>query len=232
MTGQGMICTFVLCKSTVQTYMSDTAGPAGVGTPAAGRTRARPRRERLLEVTIELVAREGIDAVTHRRVAELAQVPLGSTTYYFASREEMLVEALKAFGRQEIAAIRARLADLPTRRPSRRRYVDGLVEFLIPQLDDDHWRTVAQYALLCEAARRPELEPVAREWNQAWWAVLEELFQALKVPDPRLEARMLLAMLDGFLLEQLAAPDPEFISGVLKPALRRVFDRAHSEGGS
>ncbi len=199
---------------------------------ARRRARARPRRELLLEVTIELVAREGIDAVTHRRVAELAQVPLGSTTYYFASREEMLVEALEAFGRQEIAAIRARLADLPQRRPSRRRYVEGLVDFLAPQLGDDSWRTLAQYTLLCEAARRPELQPVAREWNQAWWAVLEELFQALKVPDPALEARMLLAMLDGFLLEQLAAPDPDFLSGVLRPALRQVFERAYAEGGS
>jgi DNA-binding transcriptional regulator YbjK len=212
--------------------MSDAVEALGAAPSAASRKRVRPRRERLLEVTIELVAREGIDAVTHRRVAELARVPLGSTTYYFASREEMLVEALKTFGRQEIAALRARLADLPARRPSRRRYVDGLVEFLAPQLEDDHWRTVAQYALLCEAARRPELEPVAREWNQAWWAVLEELFQALKVPDPRLEARMLLAMLDGFLLEQLAAPDPDFVSAVLKPALRRVFASARSEGGS
>jgi TetR/AcrR family transcriptional regulator, regulator of biofilm formation and stress response len=205
------------------------AEPAG---RAGGRARGSARRELLLEVTIELVAREGIDAVTHRRVAELANVPLGSTTYYFASREEMLVEALKAFGRQEIAALRARLADLPMHRASRRRYVDGLVGFLAPQLEDDHWRTVAQYSLLCEAARRPELEPVAREWNQAWWAVLEDLFRALKVPDPALEARMLLAMLDGFLLEQLAAPDPEFVSGVLKPALRRVFARTRLDGGS
>src|SRR5216683_6190819 len=105
-----------------------STGAAPAGRRAQGRGRAR--RERLIEVTIELVAREGIDAVTHRRVAELAQVPLGSTTYYFASREEMLVEALKAFGHQEITAIRARLAELLTHKPSRRRYVDGLVEFL------------------------------------------------------------------------------------------------------
>jgi TetR/AcrR family transcriptional regulator, regulator of biofilm formation and stress response len=206
----------LLYVCTVQTYTS----------------RAGPRRDLLLEVTIELIGREGIDAVTHRRVAELAQVPLGSTTYYFASREEMLVESLKTFGHQEIAAIRARLSSLPARRPSRRRYIERLVDFLIPQLGDERWRTLAQYTLLCEAARRPELEPVAREWNQAWWAVLAELFQALKVPDPGLEARMVLAMLDGFLLEQLAAPDPDFVSSVLRPALRRVFDRACAAGGS
>jgi TetR/AcrR family transcriptional regulator, regulator of biofilm formation and stress response len=215
------------------TSAAEVAGSAALA-PAAGRAqwRGRARRERLLEVTIELIGREGIDAVTHRRVAELAAVPLGSTTYYFGSREEMLVEALKAFGRQEIAALRARLADLPARRPSRRRYVEALVEFVAPQLGGDRWRTVAQYTLLCEAARRPELEPVAREWNQAWWAVLEESFEALQVPDPAVEARMLLAMLDGFLLEQLAAPDPDFVAAVLKPALRHAFARARSAGGT
>src|SRR5215467_2939637 len=132
-------------------YMNNTVAPIGPAAAAAAARRAqgrgRARRERLIEVTIELVAREGIDAVTHRRVAELAQVPLGSTTYYFASREEMLVEALKTFGRQEIAAIRARLSDLPARRPSRRRYIDGLVDFLVPQLGDEQWRTLAQYTL-------------------------------------------------------------------------------------
>jgi len=211
----------------------EAAGTAALApAPRRARARGRARHERLLEVTIELIAREGIDAVTHRRVAELAAVPLGSTTYYFGSREEMLVEALKAFGRQEIAALQARLAVLPARRPSHRRYVDTLAEFIAPQLAGDRWRTVAQYALLSEAARRPELEPVVREWNQAWWTVLEESFEALNVPDPALEARMLLAMLDGFLLEQLAAPDPDFAVAVLQPALRRAFARARSAGGS
>ena len=117
-------------------------------------------------------------------------------------------------------------------RPSRRRYVAVLVDFLTLQLGDDHWRTIAQYALLCEAARRTELEPVAREWTRAWWTVLEELFETLRAADPALEARMLLAMLDGFLVEQLAAPDPDFVTAVLKPALHRVFERAGFEGGS
>jgi TetR/AcrR family transcriptional regulator, regulator of biofilm formation and stress response len=205
-----------------------TATTVRATVPAKG----RPRRELLLEVTIELIAREGVDAVTHRRVAQLAEVPLGSTSYYFSSREELLVDALATFGRQEIASLRARLTDLPVRRPSGRRYVDELLEFLAPQLGDDHWRTVAQYALLCEAARRPELAPVVREWTQQWWTVLEEVFVALKAPDPALEAKMLLAMLDGFLLEQLGAPDDDFIATVLKPALRRALERARPQGRS
>jgi len=195
-----------------------------------GRGRGKERQERLLEATIELIGREGVDAVTHRRVADLAKVPLGSTTYYFASRDQMLVDALKEFGRREIESLRARFAELPSGRPSKRRYVDELVGFLVPQVNEDPWRTLAQYTLLVEAARRPELSELARDWNQAWLGVLKELFVSLGANQPELEARMLLAMLDGLLIEQLAAPDPEFASDILRPALQRMFDIAQREG--
>jgi DNA-binding transcriptional regulator YbjK len=203
-------------------------GPVTVARVERGR--GKERHERLLEATIELIGREGVDAVTHRRVADLAKVPLGSTTYYFASRDQMLVDALKEFGRQEIESLHARFAELPSGRPSKRRYVDELVEFLVPQVNDDPWRTLAQYTLLVEAARRPELSELARDWNQAWLAVLKDLFVTLGANQPELEARMLLAMLDGLLIEQLAAPDPAFASDVLRPALQRMFDIAQREG--
>jgi len=199
---------------------------ANVSVDAEARVRGQARRERLLKVTIELIAHEGVDAVTHRRVAELAGVPLGSTTYYFATRDRMLVEAMQEFDRQEIEAVRARFGDLDTKRPSRRRYVTEVVDFIAPQLGEFRWRTLAQYTLLCEAARRPELEALQREWIQAWVSVFQELFHSIGASNPQLEARMLLAMLDGFLVEQLAAPDADFVDAVLKPALRRAFDGA------
>ena len=42
---------------------------------------------------------------------------------------------------------------------------------------------------------------------------------------------MFLAMLDGLLLGQLAAPDQDVENNVLRPALRRWFERI-AEGGS
>ena len=90
------------------------------------------------------------------------------------------------------------------KRLSQRRLVDEFTALLLPQLGEERWRTVAQYTLLQEAAREPELEPVCREWNAAWEQVLAEMFATLGAPDPELEARMLLAMLDGLLLGQLA----------------------------
>ena len=49
------------------------------------------RRKKILQAAGELIEEIGISAVTHRKVAERARVPLGSTTQYFT---DMLAEAL------------------------------------------------------------------------------------------------------------------------------------------
>jgi len=189
------------------------------------RPHGHARRQLLLQTTLRLIADEGIDAVSHRSVAQAAGVPLGSTTYWFASRQDMLREALEDFARLEIESLRERLGAVLGRRLSRKRLVDEFTDLLVAQLGDDRWRTVAQYAFLNEAARQPELEPVCREWTAAWQEALEEVFVSLSALDPALEARMFLAMLDGLLLEQLATPDENPRENVIHPALRAWFDR-------
>jgi DNA-binding transcriptional regulator YbjK len=57
--------------------------------------RSRLRREELLAAAIELFAEGGSRAVTHRAVARRAGLPPATTTYYFASIEELLREALR-----------------------------------------------------------------------------------------------------------------------------------------
>lgn len=198
-----------------------------VASPASGgRTPDNARRLLLLQTTLRLIAEEGIDAVSHRAVAEAAGVPLGSTTYWFASRQDMLRQALEHFARLEIETLRERLSAVLGKRLSRRRLVDAFTDHLLSQLGEQRWRTAAQYAFLQEAARRPELEAVCREWSAAWEEALSEMFESLGARDPDLEARMFLAMLDGLLLSQLAAPDDDVENEVLRPALKTWFDRA------
>ena len=209
----------------VQTYMSlSKPVKSEVQKPSGRRERAQQRRQLLIETTVEIIGRDGIDAVNHRRVADLAGVPLGSTTYYFASREDMLVQALEHFGRGEIKALHERFDGLPGEHGAHE-LIEEFVSFLAPQADDTRARTVAQYTLFGEAARRPALADVARQWNESWWGLLTGVFEALGAEHPRLEARMFLGMLDGLLLAQLAAPEEDFGARVLRPALRRWFER-------
>lgn len=183
----------------------------------------------MLRTTLRLIATEGIDAVSHRSVAERAGVPLGSTTYWFASRQDMLRQALEYFARLELDTMRERLGGVLGKGLSRRRLIDVFAAHMVGQIGDERWSAMAQYALLNEAARQPELERVCREWNQAWRDLLTEMFASLGAPAPELEATMFLAMLDGLLLAQLAVPDEDAEHSVIRPALKAWFYRVPSE---
>ncbi len=200
--------------------------------PGAGTKRKRDseRRLLLLDTTLRLIASGGTDAVSHRAVAELAEVPLGSTTYWFASRQEMLREALEHFARVEIETLGERLAGVLGKRLSRRRLVDQFTAHLLAQLGEARWRTAAQYALLQEATREPELERACREWTAAWEEALIEVFTSLRARSPELEARMFLAMLDGLLIGELATPSDDVEHTVIRPALEAWFSRVPTTG--
>jgi DNA-binding transcriptional regulator YbjK len=58
------------------------------------------RREKILQATLDTIAEHGIHAVTHRKIATCAGVPLGSMTYYFDGMEPLLEEAFTWFTRQ------------------------------------------------------------------------------------------------------------------------------------
>jgi DNA-binding transcriptional regulator YbjK len=202
-------------------YMSPVATTASTDT----RPRGNARRELLIQATLRLIADGGVDAVSHRAVAELAEVPLGSTTYWFDSRQDMLRAALEMFAREEIASLRERLAGVLDGRPSRRRLVDEFTAHLLPQLGEERWRAVAQYTLLQEATRQPELADVCREWTAAWNEVLVEMFASFGARSPDREARLFLPMLDGLLVGELATPTDDVEHTVIRPALEAWFSR-------
>lgn len=62
----------------------------------ARQQRSVERRTAILTAARQLLINEGMKAVSHRRVAEAAGVPIGSVGYYFSSREELLLQCLTA----------------------------------------------------------------------------------------------------------------------------------------
>lgn len=61
------------------------------------RTNDPLRREKIVQATLEAVKIHGIHAVTHRKIATIAGVPLGSMTYYFSGIDALLLEAFTGF---------------------------------------------------------------------------------------------------------------------------------------
>jgi DNA-binding transcriptional regulator YbjK len=172
------------------------------------RPRGAARREALLEAVLAIVAEVGAEAVTHRRVAERAELPLASTTYWFDSKEDLLTAALELAARRDVARLHG-LAD----RMRERDPLEAVLATVLDPVDEPSSRAslMASYALLLEAARRPGLQELARRWTNAYLETIGELLQLAGSARPREDAQLILAAADGLLLEELAtgeAGDP------------------------
>jgi DNA-binding transcriptional regulator YbjK len=191
-------------------------------TPAT-RPRGAARREALLEAALEVVAQAGPEAVTHRRVAEVAELPLASTTYWFSSKDELLAAALAHAAARDIARLRAAAAELAARPPSSpAQLADELVELLLAPLEeglrDSRRSLIAAYSLWFEAARRPALQAIARRWTAAYREAAAELLARAGSAQPSGDAEILIGAADGLSMTRLAEGE----SGSLRPRLRRL----------
>lgn len=87
--------------------------------PRTPQKRSVERRAALLDAARTLLNAEGTRAVTHRRVAERAGVPTASVGYYFASREELLLDCLRADEEDRIRTAQALREDASPALPPR-----------------------------------------------------------------------------------------------------------------
>lgn len=183
--------------------------------------RGAARREALLDATVRLLAREGARAVTHRAVATEAGTTHGAPRYYFATRDELLDEALRRIADQQVHAVEALLAEPSPTQPRER--AKRLAAFVAGMVSADPDATIARYELFVEASRRPHLRPSL----EAWGAAYTKLFAAeltAGAAEPERDAELLLNLLNGLLLRQVAVPHDDFETAVLVPAFERFLN--------
>lgn len=181
-------------------------------------TRGEQKRRLILETTLSLIADHGVDAVTHRKVAKAAEVPLGSTTYYFASREHLLREAFVhyiEFAREHHARLGAKLD--PSSIAS---MVDLLVELTEWEFEKET-RMLAEYELTLYAARDDVVAQHLHAWDEAILSQLSEALSAFGASDAREGATTILHMLRGYELDCLSRHESK--SASLRKRLLRVI---------
>lgn len=168
---------------------------------------AEGRRCAILDAALRVVASGGIDAVTHRRVAAEAGVALGSTTYYFGSRDEILLEAFRHY----IARHNTMVASLADEFPQSdlASFIDLLVASTRRQFQDSAM-VLAEYELILFAARNPELAEEYRAWQRTLVGHVAERLERLGARQPIDAARTLVAALRGFELDRLARAEQSF----------------------
>jgi DNA-binding transcriptional regulator YbjK len=168
------------------------------------------RRRRIVEAAVRVIAEVGVGETTHRRIAAEADVPLGSTTYYFPTLDDLIREALVSASqdfRQELARWQTALRGSDE--------VATVVLDLLERYLADRPRALLEYELYLAAARSTELRPLAGLWVDG----LRELLEPLVGPATAGVA----ALIDGALLQSLVTGEPLDRAG-LGVALRRVTD--------
>jgi TetR/AcrR family transcriptional regulator, regulator of biofilm formation and stress response len=191
-----------------------------VSTVAGSRAEASERvRNAIVAATVRIVAREGVAAVTHRRVATEAHVSLSSTTWHFATKADILEAALRWTAAREVARI-GEIADrLGGSEFDPVAWAEELSDWLLEQVSGERDIAVALYRLQIELLGSPGAREVHREWGRGLLALGERVLERSSTLTPELDIRLVVAALDGLRLSVLSEGDGE--KDWLRPAVHR-----------
>ena len=172
------------------------------------------RRAALETAVVEVIAEVGIGRTTHRAVAARADLPLGATTYYFPTLDDLIAAGLRrateaVHADLESWAVRLREAsDLPTT-------LAGLAAGYLA----DRGQAQIEYELFVAAARAPALRPLAEAW-------LTGMTDLLEPHVGRPAARNVIALLDGAMLHALVTAS-DLDAQPLTEAIRSLTSPRH-----
>ncbi len=190
--------------------------------PGIATDRGRARRTAILDAALVVVARDGTGAVTHRAVAKLARVPLAATTYYFASRDDLLLEAFRHLTTQRMRALDDALVAAPDH-TSVELVAAGWAHTLAETLRTEPSRVVAELEMHLEACRRPQLRAVHTAWEAKAMEYFTAALKAVGSRKPVADAAIVLAVLTGLEIGEAVNPTPHAERELLAPLLRRLL---------
>ncbi|WP_241387681.1 TetR/AcrR family transcriptional regulator [Rhodococcus sp. CH91] len=173
------------------------------------------RRERIIEAALEVIAERGVHMTTHRHIAERAQVPLGSVTYYFDNLTQILEEAFRLLARTMSDQYHAALAEAVTH--------DQICSALTELVCGNTYATPLQMTAMIEmysySAHNAAVAGLTREWMDASRGSLSLHFQ-----EPLI--RTLDALIEGWTLHRFLeqqTPDRRLVLRVID-TLTREFE--------
>ena len=144
------------------------------------------RRDRIIDACLDVIARNGVAGTSHRKVAEAADVPLGSMTYHFTGMHELLHEAFSRFARTASEQFEERMATAHDADTAKEAIADAITHNVLSNQRD----LVLTHELYTLAAREPAYRDITHAWMARSRRTLEQYF------DPT-TARILDALVEG-----------------------------------
>jgi DNA-binding transcriptional regulator YbjK len=177
----------------------------------------------LIAAAGELFLEGGFDAVRHRAVADRAQLPLASTTYYFASLEDLVAEAVACACADDQEAITARGHALSRRRRGAEATAEVLAEVFVGE-DTSRERLTCRFESIVLCTRVPRLQQVLIDHRNTLRNTHFEVLEKSGRSTHPSGIEQLMAVEDGVVIGALADSVDDVLK-VTRSALCEVIDQ-------
>lgn len=151
--------------------------------------KAELRKRNVILAAHQLVGSGGIEAVTFRAISKLTGITLGTLSYHYRDRNEIILELAEFSRLRFMERYHAALAGV-TDGPSLARALAGLVELHTVSFRD---QLVVDYEIFLQCLADPALRQVSEDWTNHTFGILNDY------TDP-LTARALTFQMEGMYL--------------------------------
>ena len=183
-------------------------------TPRRTRRHDPDRKERIVESALVVLARDGVAGITHRAIGLVADVPLGSITYHFATLDDIISLAFQTHVDRLATRFEARLASCTSG--------SDLIECIVLAITDDlaaHPNELAvTYELYGDAVRRADNKRLTQQWMVRAEDALAQYFD-------RATARLVDVVIEGLMVHMSIAQQP-----ISKDEVRTLLSTAANAG--
>lgn len=180
--------------------------------------RGQRKKAAIVDAAAAIAREQGFGAVRHRAVAQRARVPLGSTTYYFSSLDDLLGAVATALYDEWLGRGAGVVENVGTGSLTGADAAALLVKAILPSTD--HGEILAYYEQLLGAARH---QAVAEAWRNARPRIEHLVSTVLSLADlGDRNASLALAVVDGAVVSALSEGRqdvPEFVTRLVREHL-------------
>ncbi|MFD4604226.1 TetR/AcrR family transcriptional regulator [Streptomyces sp. NPDC058464] len=182
---------------------------------AVSRRTEPQRRDRILAVTLDTIEERGLSGATYRTIATAADVPLGSMTYHFPNRDDLIFTAFERFANDLFSPLDESMGDLEPGEDPRER----LVQMIVADSRDRRRDMVLLAELYVLAIRDERYAELMRQW-------MRRAKDAISRHIHGVSGHVIDAVQEGIGLQRYFLPQ-EFTEDVVRRTFHDLTPKAH-----
>lgn len=169
-----------------------------------------------MESALAVLARDGVAGITHRAIAEQADVPLGSITYHFATLDDIVQLAFRTHVEKLAERFEQRLAQCAPGSD----LIDCITAAITDDLAANPNELAVTYELYGDTVRRADNKRLTQAWMDRAQDALAQYFD-------RATAHLLDVVIEGLMVHMSVAQQP-----ISKDAVRALLATAANAGNT